>query len=81
MYGRKVLDEFSKIVEEVRDNKKYQYLYEALLEVIESKEFEFITLSNVQQYINKPLKEKLFLEASKNNMIKKKYKKSIKTFF
>ena len=76
MFSKKILNNFSEQVELVKVEKNFDFLYEALEYIIESNVYDFLTYSNCQQFINKTLKEKLLLEYSQKNMIRKEFEKN-----
>lgn len=78
---------FSREVELYKKAHKFEYLSDAIQDIIENEFFitkdnvNVVTYENVGKLITKSLKEKLLIEYSKKNMIKKKYKKEYMELF
>jgi len=83
LHSKRILDEFSKQVEELRVAKKYETFTDAIEHIIESGVYDDIgiTYTNAVQFMNKSLKEKIFLEFSERNMIKKEFIKKVNKLF
>ena len=82
MKSKIVIDEFSEFVEKLKAKMQFESLVDTLQYIVEENIYDFITPTNVSQFLNKSLKEKLFCEYSNKNMIKTKYsKKKTKTLF
>ena len=77
MYSKKIIDNFSEQIEIVKYKYKHDNLIDALESMLEDPEkwYDFITHSNVSQYLNKSMKEKLQIEFTKRNMMKDDHKK------
>lgn len=75
MKSKIIIDEFSEFVEKLKNKMKFESLVDTLHYIIDENIYDFITSTNVQQFLNKSLKEKLFCEYSQKNMIKDKFSK------
>ncbi len=75
MKSKIIIDEFSEFVEKLKNKMKFESLVDTLHYIIDENIYDFITSTNVQQFLNKFLKEKLFCEYSQKNMIKDKFSK------
>lgn len=71
--SKTVMDRFSLFVEEYKIKKKHKYLADTLEDILENKMVCFIDYGNVEKFISPLLKDKLFSEYSKRNMLKKEY--------
>jgi hypothetical protein len=80
MINKKIIDEFSEQIEMLKDEKRFDSYADTLQYALENNIYNTIplTFSNVGQFLNKSVKEKLLIEYSRKGCIKDEYKKTNK---
>ena len=76
VYGKDVMDLFTSDVEMVKKEKHFDSYMESILYIIELGTYAKepgITATNIKLFLNKAIKEKIFVEACDRNMIKEEH--------
>jgi len=80
MTNKKIMDEFSEQIEMLKMEMRFDSYADTLEYVLENNIYDTIplTYSNINQFLNKTIKEKLLIEYSGKGCIKDEYKKTNK---